>query len=386
MPSIYLDHATTTPIAPQVLEAMLPFLGERFGNPSSPHALGADARRGIEDARAAVAALLRASPEEILFTSSATEANNLAVKGLALARGIGRGHLVAAATEHISVLHPLRTLERWGYGLTLLPVDRSGRIDPDDLRRALRPTTILVSVAHASAEIGTLQPLAEICRVARGHGVPVHCDATLTTGHLPWPEGEDRPDLITAAPHLFYGPKGIGILRLRRGTRIAPLIEGGAQEGGLRAGTEAVAAAVGAGAAARLAMAEMGRRGARRRRLAGRLARLLDEHLRGFVWTGHRTDRVPGHLSLCVRGVEAEAMLSALDERGIVAASGSACTTEVLKASHVLEAIGLGPVLARGALTLSFGAVSRDGDPEEVAAALPPLVERLRSLSPIPTE
>src|SRR6267143_2704291 len=250
---IYLDHASTTPVAPEVLEAMLPHLGARFGNASGLHARGLAAREAVEQARASVAALLQACPEEVLFTASSTESNNLALKGMALAAGRSRGHLVAAATEHISILHPLRSLERLGFAVTLAPVDRHGLVDPDDLRAALRDDTILVSVAHASGEIGTVQAIENLCGVAHARGVPFHTDATLTAGTLPWPSGPDVPDLVTLTAHQFYGPQGIGALRVRPGLRLAPLIEGGTQEGGLRAGTEPLAALVGFGAAARLA-------------------------------------------------------------------------------------------------------------------------------------
>jgi cysteine desulfurase len=384
MPRIYLDHASTTPVAPDVLMAMLPWLGARFANPSSPHRRGAEGRAAVEQARAEVAALVGAADDEIVFTGSASEANNLAVKGIALARGTSPGHLVAAATEHISILHPLRSLERSGFRVTRLPVDGHGRVDPDDLRRALRPDTLLVSVAHASGEIGTIQDLPALCRVARARGVPFHCDATVTAGAVPIPRGEDGPDLVTLSPHLFYGPQGVGALRVRTGMRLRPLIEGGGQEGGLRAGTEPVAAIVGFAAAARLAAAEMGRRAAAAGARAERLRRALWERLDGLHPTGHAARRVPGHLSLCVRGVEAEALLSALDAEGIEAASGSACTTEVRKASHVLEAIGIEPLLARGAMIFSFGEANEDDDALAVAEVLPGIIRRLREISPLP--
>jgi cysteine desulfurase len=383
MRRIYLDHASTTPLDPEVLESMLPFLGERFGNPSSPTGRGAAAREAIEEARAAVACLVRAAPEEIVFTGSASEANNLAVKGAALAAGTRGGHLVAAATEHISVLHPLRTLQRQGFEVTLLPVDRHGLLDPGRLAEALRPGTILATVAHACGEIGTVQPLEEICHVAHAHGVPVHADATLTAGAIPWPAGPDQPDLVTLTPHLFCGPQGVGALRVRRGVRLGPLVEGGTQEGGLRAGTEPVAAIVGFGSAARRAAAGWEARAARAAARADLLRALLDQRIEDVVPTGHPVRRVPGHLSVCVRGIDAEAALSALDEQGIEAASGSPCTTAVRKTSHVLEAIGTDPVLARGALIFSFGEMNRDGDAERACQVLAEVVERLRRLSPL---
>ncbi len=380
---IYLDHVSTTPVAPEVLEAMLPLLGARFGNASSPHARGLMARETVEQARTAVASLVRASPEEIVFTASATESNNLALKGVALASGRRLGHLVAAATEHLSILHPLRTLERLGFSVTLVPVDRHGLVDPDDLKAALRDDTRLVSVAHASGEIGTVQAIEELARVAHAREIPLHTDASHTAGMLPWPAAGDAPDLVTLTAHLCYGPQGIAALRVAPGLRLAPQIEGGTQESGLRAGTEPIHAVAGFGAAARLAAREMPRRAAR----AGDLARRLRDELLGriddLVLTGHPARRLPGHLSLCVRGADAEAILRGLDSEGIEAASGSACTTVVRKPSHVLEAIGVDPPTARGALTFSFGETNDDADPAVTAAALEGVVTRLRRISPL---
>jgi len=383
MNEIYLDHATTTAPLPEVLEAMRPYLSSQFGHASALHARGAQARLALDEARALVAALLRAEPDEVVFTGSATEANNLAIKGVAWSAGRRGGHLIAAATEHISILHPLRTLEKQGFEVTLLPVDRHGFVDPDDLRGAIRRDTALVSVSHASAEIGTAQPLADLCRVARGAGALFHTDATLTAGALALPHGDDQPDLVTLTPHLFYGPQGIGALRVRRGVRLAPLIEGGPQEDGRRAGTEALAAAVGFGAAARLAAATMGARGERAAARAGTLQHALLKALDGVIATGHPTRRVPGLLTLCVQGIEAESLLTALGAEGIAAASGSACTTAVRKPSHVLQAIGVDPVLARGAVTFAFGETNVDDDAAAVARILPPVVGRLRLLSPL---
>lgn len=382
---IYLDHVSTTPVAPEVLEAMLPFFGARFGVASSLHARGPESRQAIETARASVAGLLAAPADELLFTSSATESNNLALKGIAAAASRrGSGHLIALQTDHIATLHPLRTLERQGFRVTLLPVDRCGLVDPGDLARSLRDDTILVSVGHASGEIGTIQPLAELCRVARSRGVPLHCDASLTAGTTAWPGTTDGPDLVTLSSHLLYGPQGIAALRVRHGVRLLPLIEGGTQEGGLRAGTEPLAAVVGFGAAARLAAQRMRDRAARCREMAGRLRSAIGGRFDGLVWTGHAERRLAGHVSFCIPGAEAEAVLLALDGEGVEAASGSACTTGAGKPSHVLQAIGLDPVTARGGITLSAGEMNRDGDPEVAAAALGSVVSRLRSLSPFP--
>ena len=381
MPPTYLDHATTTPLDPRVREAMLPFIGEQFGSPSTLHRRGREARAQIDRARVAVARLLDAVPEEVLFTASATEANNLAIKGVALASK-GRGRILAAATEHISVLHPLRSLEREGIEVVLLPVDSVGVVDRDRLRRELSRGALLVTVAHASAEIGTLQPLADLCSLARAQGVPFHCDAAATAGLISWSETERQADLITLSPHLFNGPQGVAALVVRGQRRLKPLIEGGGQEGGLRAGTEPLAAIVGFGVAADLIALERPARAAAATVRAEDLRRRLDGALEGLVFTGDPRTRVPGHLSLCVHGAEAEALLRALDALGIEAASGSACTTEAGKPSHVLQAIGVDPVLARGALTFMFGLGNTDEDAARAATGLTQAARRLRAISP----
>ena len=383
MRRVYLDHASGTPLDPRVLEAMRTCLEERLGNPSGLHRPAREARDAVEAARREIASLLHGRPEEIVFTASATEANNLALKGLALAASGRRRGIIAAATEHLSILHPLRTLAGAGFPVRLLPVDRHGLIDPDDLKEALRPDTLLVSVAHASGEIGTLQPLESIARVAHEAGALFHTDATMTAGLLPLPAGPEGPDLVTLTAALFYGPSGVGALRVALGLRLRPMIEGGTQEGGLRAGTEPVASIVGFGIAAQLAVREREPRAARAEALSARLRASLFETIRGLVPTGHPVRRLPGHLSLCVEGLEAEALLRGLDEAGVDAASGSACTTGASKPSHVLEAIGIGPALARGALLLTCGEANADDDPERGGAAIRATVARLRELSPL---
>jgi cysteine desulfurase len=378
----YLDHATTTPLDPRVREAMRPWLEERFGSPSAPHRRGREASEAVEAARAAVAALVGCRAEEIVFTSSATEANNLALKGTALAARRG-GRILACSTEHISILHPLKTLARSGHEVVLLPVDARGRLDPASLERELRQGALLVSIAHASAEIGTLQPIAEHDRIARAAGVPLHCDAAATAGLWPLPRDPASPALLTLTPHLFQGPQGVAALRVESGHHLRPLIEGGIQEAGLRPGTASVAALVGFGRAASIALAERADRAAAADRMAGLFRDGLRSRLTDFEFTGDPAHRLPGHVSLCVRGAEAEALLRDLDAAGIEAASGSACTTEAGKPSHVLLAIGIDPVLARGALTFMFGAGNAPGDPLRAVEALTAAAARIRSLSPL---
>jgi cysteine desulfurase len=378
---LYLDHGTTTPLDPRARAAMEAWLGHDFGSASSPTRRGARAREAIAAARGQVAALLHVAADEILFVASASEANNLAVKGVAAAAG-GRGRLVAAATEHVSILHPLRTLERAGCEVVLLPVDGHGLLDPEVVRRTLRRGDLLLSVAHASAEIGTLQPVEDLHRVAREAGVPFHCDATATLGFLPWPEGAPA-DLLTAASQTLYGPQGAAALRVPRGLGLRPLIEGGTQEGGRRAGTEPIALLAGFGAAAEAARLETPRRAAGAARRGAMLRAAIEVLLEGIVFTGHPERRIPGHLSLCVRGVEGEALLSGLEERDVEASSGSACTTALGKPSHVLLACGIDPVLARGAVGFQFGSDHGDADAERAARALADAVVRLRALSPL---
>jgi cysteine desulfurase len=378
----YLDHATTTPLDPRVREAMRPFLEERFGSPSASHRRGREARQAVEAARNAVAALVGCSPEEIVFTASATEANNLALKGSVLAAPRG-GRILACSTEHISILHPLRTLARTGIEVVLLPVDARGRLDPATLERELRRGALLVIVAHASAEIGTLQPVADHSRIARAAGVPLHCDATASAGLCPLPGDTALPALLTLTPHLFLGPQGVAALRVEAGHRLRPIIEGGSQEAGLRPGTASVADLVGFGRAAELALSERADQAAAAVRLAHLFRDTLRSRLADFEFTGDPGNRLPGHVSLCVRGAEAEALLRDLDAAGIEAASGSACTTEVGKPSHVLLAIGVDPVRARGALTFMFGAGNGPEDALRAAEALAAAAARLRSLSPL---
>jgi len=360
---------------------MRPWLDGSASIPAAPGARGRAARSSLEAARDSVARLLGVGPEEILFTASATESNNLALKGLAQAAPRA-GRILAAATEHHSILHPLRTLERLGHRAVLLPVDAHGRLDPETLRRELSEETLLVSVALASGEIGTVQDVGLVARLAREAGVPFHCDASLGLDGLPFPAPPEAPDLVTVTAHLFGGPPGAAALRVRPGLRLRPLLEGGTQEKGLRAGTEALPLVVGFGAAAEIARSQRLESALRSRAAAlacrGGLEALLPE----TRLTGAPDGRLPGHVSLCVRGVEAEAMLVGLEEEGIEAASGSACTTEAGKPSHVLLAIGIEPAEARGALTFCFGPDHTPADGRRVAEALARVVRRLGSLSP----
>jgi cysteine desulfurase len=383
MRKVYLDNVATTPVLPEVREAMLPYLDEAFGNPSCVHEWGDVAREGMENARNQVAQLIGANTDEIIFTGSGTESNNFAIKGLALAQQNKGKHIVVSAIEHFSVLHSARTLEKWGFELSLVPVDRYGVVDPKDVEKMLRPDTILVSIVQASSEVGTIEPIAEIAKITREHEVVFHTDAVATAGTIPVDIQELGVDALSLAANQFYGPKGVGALWVRKGVRITPLLDGGVQEGGRRAGTENIPAIVGLGKAAELAKAGMT---ARVEHLAGLRDRLLTElpaKIERVVITGHPQIRLPGNASFCVEFIEGESMLLLLNSQGVAVTSGSACTSRALKASHVLIAMGLSHALAQGSLLFSFGIDNATEDIDYVLEVLPPIVDRLRQMSPL---
>lgn len=378
---VYADHGATTPVDPAVAQAMLPYFSEAFGNPGSIHAWGQQAREAVDRAREIVARALGARPAEIVFTGGATEADNFAVVGAALA-GEPRGrHIVTTQVEHHAVLEPCRFLETRGFEVTYLPVDRTGRVDPADIRRALRHDTILVSVMHANNEIGTLQPVGEIAEAARARGIVVHTDAAQTVGILSTDVDRLGVDLLSVSAHKRYGPKGVGALYVRKGTPLARVQHGGAQERGRRGGTENVPGIVGFGEAMRIAAGmmaeEAGRLAALRDRLAAGLARIEGAHL-----NGHPVERLPGTVSVSFEGADSEALLMALDLAGVAASSGSACTSGSLEPSHVLRAIGLPPEVAKGTLRLSLGRTTTDADVAYLLEVMPPIVARLRARPP----
>jgi cysteine desulfurase len=383
MRKVYLDNATTTPILPEVREAMLPYLGEAFGNPSCIHEWGDAAREGMESARGQVAELIGANPEEIVFTGSGTESNNFAVKGLALAQQNKGKHVVISAIEHFSVLHSAKTLEKWGFELSLVPVDSHGLVDTDELRKALRPDTVLVSIMHANSEIGTIEPIAEIAKITRERGAVFHTDAIATAGTIPVDVKELGVDALSLAANQFYGPKGVGALWVKRSVRIIPLLDGGVQEGGRRAGTENVPAIVGLGKAAALAKASLAARDKQLTPLRDRLLKELPARIQRVIITGHPNHRLPGNASFCVEFIEVEAMLMLLNSQGVAVTSGSACTSRALKASHVLIATGLSHEIAQGSLLFSLGITNTSQDIDYVLEVMPPIVDRLRQMSPL---
>ena len=383
MRKVYLDHAATTPLLPEVREAMLPYLGELFGNPSCLHDWGDAAREAMDTAREQVARLLGASAEEIIFTGSGTESNNFAVKGLALAQQ-GKGkHIIVSAIEHFSVLHSAKTLEKWGFELTEVPVDRHGVVDPDEVRRRIRKDTVLVSVMHANGEVGTIEPISKIARITRENNIPLHTDAIASAGTIPVDVKKLGVDALSLAGNQFYGPKGVGALYLRKGLRVMPLLDGGVQEGGRRAGTENIPAIVGLGKAAELATKDMASRVKHLSHLRDRLLAELPEKITHMVVTGHPKDRLPGNASFCVQFIEGESMLMLLNSQGVAVTSGSACTSRALKASHVLIAMGLSHEIAQGSILFTFGIDNTEKDVDYVLEVMPPIVERLRQMSPL---
>jgi len=383
MRRVYLDHAATTPLLPEVREAMLPYLGEAFGNPSCLHDWGDAAREAMETARVQVAQLIGANAEEVVFTGSGTESNNFAIKGLALAQQNKGKHIIVSAIEHFSVLHSARTLEKWGFELSLVPVDKYGVVDPEDVRKSLKKDTVLVSIMHANGEVGTIEPILEIARITRESNAVFHTDAIATAGTVPVDVKELGVDALSLAGNQFYGPKGVGALWVRKGVRMIPLLDGGVQEGGRRAGTENIPAIVGLGKAAELAKVNMTARIKHLTQLRNRLLSELPAKIDHVVITGHPQNRLPGNASFCVEFIEGEAMLMLLNSQGVAVTSGSACTSRALKASHVLIAMGLSHALAQGSLLFSFGIDNTSEDVDYVLKVLPPIVDRLRQMSPL---
>ncbi|MFC1952820.1 cysteine desulfurase family protein [Chloroflexota bacterium] len=383
MRKAYLDNASSNPLRPEVQDAMLPFLGNVFGNPSSLHEWGDGAREGVEDARNKVAKLLGAADEEIIFTASGTESNNMAVKGLAMAQPKKGKHVVVSAIEHFSVLHSAKTLEKWGYEVSEIPVDKNGMVNPDDVRQAIRDDTVLVSIMHANGEVGTIEPIGEIAKITRENSVVFHTDAVATAGTIPINVKELGVDAISIAGNQFNGPKGIGALWVRKGVRIIPLLDGGIQEGGRRAGTENVPGIIGLGKAAELASADITDRMKHLSPLRDRLLTELPTRIDDIVITGHPQNRLPGNASFCVEFIEGESMLMLLSIKGIAVSSGSACTSKALKASHVLLAMGIPHGLAQGSLLFSLSKDNTSEDIDYVLEELPPIVDKLRQMSPL---
>ncbi|HHP51194.1 MAG TPA: cysteine desulfurase NifS [Moorella mulderi] len=384
MRRIYLDHSATTPVRPEVREAMEPFLGPTaFGNPSSVlYSWGREARRAVEEARSKVARLIGAQPEEIIFTSGGTEADNLALLGVAWAHRERGRHIITSSIEHQAVLQPLKYLEGQGFEVTYLPVTPEGLVEVEQLSRALRKDTILVSVMYVNNEIGTIQPIEEIGRLARERGIIFHTDAVQAAGKIPINVEKLSVDLLSLSAHKIYGPKGVGALYVRKGVDLHPLLFGGGQERGIRPGTENVPGIVGMGRAAELALQEMDKEMPRLQALRDKLVKGVLGRIEDLVLTGHREKRIPNHASFCFAHVEGESLLVELDCKGVAASSGSACSTGEAGPSHVLLALGLPPELAHGSLRLTLGRDNTEEDIDYVLEVLPEAVFRLRQLSP----
>jgi len=383
MRRIYLDHAATTPTRPEVVKAMLPFFADAFGNPSSIHSYGQEAKGAIEEARTKVAELIGARNEEIIFASGGTEADNYALKGVAFANERKGNHIITTSIEHHAVLEACKSLEKRGFRITYLPVDKYGLVDPDGVRKAITDKTILISVIHASNEVGTIEPVEGIGEIAREAGVCFHSDAVQTMGHIPVNVDKLKVDLLSISAHKLYGPKGVGALYVRKGTKLVPLMHGGQQEKRHRAGTENVPAIVGLGKAAELARQEMGREAERLTHLRDKLIKGLGEKIDHIRLNGHPTRRLPNNVNASVDFVEGESMLLSLDLEGICASTGSACSSASLEPSHVLLALGLSPEQAHGSLRLTLGRENTEEDVEQVLEVLPGIVARLRAMSPL---
>lgn len=383
MKKVYLDNIATTQIHPEVLDAMLPYFKEFFGNPQSLHNFGEKPKNAIEEARAKIAELIGALPDEIIFTSNGTEANNFALKGVAMANQ-GRGkHIITSQIEHFSVLHSAKSLERLGFEITYVPVDKYGVINPSDIENSIRKDTILVSIMHANHEVGTIEPIKEISNITREGGIPFHTDAVQTAGTIPIDVSELGVDLLSLAGSQFYGPKGSGALVIRKGTRIFPILDGGIQEGGRRAGTENVPAIVGMGKAAEIAKKELNTRMKSASRLRDRIIKELPEKIEYSYLNGHPKNRLPGNANFSIEFIEGESLLLLLNADGIAASTGSACTSKALKASHVLTAMGIDPALSQGSILFTLGIYNTEDDIDYLMEKLPPIVKRLRDMSPL---
>ena len=383
MNRIYMDNAATTPVAPEVLETMLPYFTQVYGNASSIHQTGREALKAISNARRQVAAAIGAKPEEIYFTAGGSESDNWAIKGTAFAKKAKGNHIITSAVEHHAVLHTCEWLEKQGFEVTYLPVDKEGFISLDGLEKAITDKTILISIMAANNEIGALQPVKEIGKIAKAHGIAFHTDAVQAVGAIPVDVNGWQADMLSMSAHKFHGPKGIGALYVRKGTRLDVFMAGGAQERGLRAGTENLAGIVGMGKAITLAVEDLD---AKAKRISALRDRLIDGILSSIPYTrlnGPRENRLPGNVNVSIQYIEGESILLRLDLNGIAASSGSACTSGSLDPSHVLLAIGLPHEIAHGSLRLSLSGDNTQAEVDEVLKVLPGIVENLRAMSPL---
>jgi cysteine desulfurase len=379
----YFDYASASPVSNEVTEAMLPYLTKNYGNPSAIHILGREAMRALEEARSKVAALINGNGEEIIFTSGATESNNLAILGTALKnKGCGN-HIITSKIEHVSVLNTCNYLEKEGFNVTYLPVDQYGLVKLHDVGKAISPKTILISIMHANNEIGTVQPIREIGKIARSHQIPFHVDAVASFGKIPIDVERDNIDLMTLSANEIYGPRGVGGLYVRKGTRIQPILYGGGQERKLRSGTENIAGAIGFGKAAEVAKETMSLESERLRKLRDKTVHSVLGRIDYSYLNGHPSRRIPTNVNIRFSFIEGESLLLNLDMEGIAAATGSACTSKTLEPSYVLIATGLKHEEAHGSLQLTYGRDTTEEDVNFLLQVLPGIVSRLRAMSPL---
>ena len=383
MERIYLDYAATTPTHPEVVKAMEPYFTKKFGNPSSLYSFGQEARAAVQEARQKVATFIGAKPEEIVFTSGGSESNNFALKGVAFALKNKGTRIITSAIEHHAVSEPCKFLARQGFEIVTLPVDKDGLVNPDEVRKAINDRTILVTIMHANNEIGTIQPIKEIGKICREKGVLFHTDAVQTVGHLPISVTELNVDLLSSSGHKFYGPKGVGFLYIRKGTKILPFIQGGDQERRFRAGTENTPGIIGLEKAIEIAESEMAEEASRLIPLRDRLIQILSETIPDCRLNGHPTRRLPNNVNLSFAYVEGESMLLNLDLEGIAVSTGSACTSSSLEPSSVLLAIGLPPETAHGSIRFTSGKWTTSEEVDRVLEVFPKIVAKLRLMSPL---
>jgi cysteine desulfurase len=386
MKNIYLDHNATTPVHPEVLSAMLPYFSEKFGNASSIYASGREAKGALEDARNSIAELLGVKPAEIYFTSGGTESDNFAVKGVAFARKQKGMHVITSPIEHHAVERSCGFLAKEGFDITYLPVDSKGLVDPDELKRAIRPDTILVSIMHANNETGIIQDLKSLVGVSHAAGVYFHTDAVQSTGKIPFKIPDFDCDLLSVSAHKIYGPKGVGLLYIKSGTKIQPWNQGGGHERGRRAGTENIAGIVGLAKALEIAFRDLKEENTRLKGMTSRFYKLICDRIPDIRFNGDFENRVPNTLNISFRAVEGESMILSLDLKGISVSSGSACTSGATEPSHVLLAMGVPPELAHGSIRFSFGRSNMDEDIDYVIEMLEKEIKRLRSISPLYTQ
>jgi cysteine desulfurase len=377
---VYMDHSATTAVDPAVTEAMLPYFSEKYGNPSSLYSIGRQSRKAVEESRQKVADLIGAKKEEIIFTGSGTEADNLAIKGIALKNRIKGDHIITSSIEHHAVLHTCKYLEKNGFKMTYLPVSKEGLVNPDDVEKAITPQTILITIMHANNEIGTIQPIEEIGRIAKEKNIPFHTDAVQTVGKIPVNVDALGVSLLSMSAHKLYGPKGVGALYLRKGIAIEPQMHGGGHERNLRSSTENVSGIVGFGKACELAKMHLPDE--------AKIAVLRDSLIKGILaikdsyLNGHPTKRLPGNANFRFSYIEGESMILNLDMKGVAASTGSACSSTSLEPSHVLISIGLRPEESHGSLRLTLGRENTQLDVDYVISILPEIVNKLRMMSP----